>query len=140
MAQPRLTRDQPLILFDGECNLCNGSVQFVLKRERCPYYWFASLQSRFGQEILQHYGLPRQGFDSFVLVERGRIYTRSSAALRVTRRLRGLWPLLSLFLFVPRVVRDFTYDVIGARRYRWFGRTQICWANTAEWRSRFVDT
>ncbi|MGH8502177.1 MAG: thiol-disulfide oxidoreductase DCC family protein [Gammaproteobacteria bacterium] len=129
-----------LILFDGECTLCNRSVRFVLEHERRPRFKFASLQSRVGQVLLERHRLPRDSFESFVLIENNRAHLKSSAALRVARQLRAPWPLLSLFLFVPRSLRDGVYDFIGARRFRWFGRTDYCWSNSAAWRSRFIDS
>lgn len=130
----------PLVLFDGECNLCNRSVRFVLERERRARFKFASLQSRTGQRMLKQHGMPRDSFESFVLIDNNRVHLKSDAALRVARQLRAPWPLVSLFLFVPRPLRDRVYDFIGARRLRWFGRTDSCWVNTAAWRSRFVDS
>ncbi|MBA2411064.1 MAG: DUF393 domain-containing protein [Gammaproteobacteria bacterium] len=134
-----MTADDPVILFDGQCNLCNGSVQFVLKHERRARYRFASLRSAAGQALLADHGLLCSGFDSFVLIQNGRAYTRSDATLRVAKQLRGLWPVLSVFLVVPRVLRDAIYDFAGARRYRWFGKATTCWVNTPQWRARFIE-
>lgn len=140
MAIAAMTADDPVILFDGQCNLCNGSVQFVLEHERRAQYRFASLQSAASQTLLNEHGLSRDGFDSFVLIQNGRAHTKSGAALRVARQLRGLWPLLSVFLVIPRGLRDAVYDFVGAHRYQWFGEANTCWAKTTQWRTRFIDS
>lgn len=133
-------KSAPVILFDGECNLCNASVLFVLKRERAARYCFASLQSSPGKALLQQHGYPPGRFDSFVLIENDRLYIKSDAALRVARQLRGPWPLLSPLSLLPRTLRDCVYDVIGARRYRWFGKAACCCATRPELRSRFLSS
>lgn len=128
-----------IILFDGVCNLCVGSVQFVLKRDTRNHFLFASMQSRSGQEILRRFDLSADVVDSFVLIENGRVYHRSTAALRVARKLRGLWPLLYVFIIVPRTVRDTIYNWIARNRYRWFGKKDECWLPTPDLKERFID-
>jgi predicted DCC family thiol-disulfide oxidoreductase YuxK len=126
-------------LFDGVCNLCNRSVQFVLKRDRRGVFRFASLQSEIGQSLLQRSGLPADQLDSFVLVENNKVYTRSTGALRVCRKLGGAWSLLYVFRIVPRPLRDAVYNWIARRRYSWFGKKDSCWLPSPEWKSRFLD-
>jgi predicted DCC family thiol-disulfide oxidoreductase YuxK len=126
-------------LFDGVCNLCNRSVQFILKRDRRGIFRFASLQSPLGQSLLKRSGLPADQLDSFVLVENNKAYTRSSGALRVLRQLGGAWSLLSVFRIVPRQWRDAVYNWIARRRYRWFGKADSCWLPSPKWKSRFLD-
>ncbi|MBX2991461.1 MAG: thiol-disulfide oxidoreductase DCC family protein [Bacteroidetes bacterium] len=128
-----------IILFDGVCNLCVGSVQFVLKRDTRNLFLFASMQSRSGQEMLRHFNLSADVFNSFLLIESGRVYHRSTAALRVVKNLGGAWPLLFCLFPVPRVVRDGVYDWIARNRYRWFGRKDECWLPTPELKNRFLD-
>ena len=129
----------PIILFDGVCNLCHRSVQFVLPRDKKGVFRFASLQSPVGQALLKKYGLSDGQTDSFVLVEMGRVYTRSSAALRVVKKLKGLWPLLTVTWIVPRPLRDRVYDYVARHRYQWFGKEESCWLPTPEWKGRFLD-
>ena len=129
----------PIILFDGVCNLCHRSVQFVLPRDKKKVFRFASLQSSVGQSLLKKYGLADGQTDSFVLVEKDRAYTRSSAALRVVNKLKGLWPLLTVFWIIPRPLRDWVYDYVARHRYRWFGKEESCWLPTPEWKGRFLD-
>lgn len=134
-----MAENQKIILFDGVCNLCNGSVQFVLKRDRDGVFKFASLQSDFGGGILTRYGLPTDDYNSFVLVEGDRIYTKSTAALRVARNLGGFWNLLYGLIVIPSVLRDAVYGFIARNRYRWFGKRESCMIPQPEWKSRFLD-
>ena len=127
--------ERPVILFDGVCNLCTGSVQFVIERDSRKQFRFASLQSPVAERLLGR----RNDLDSVVLVENNAIYRKSTAALRIARRLDGLWPALAVFLVVPRFLRDAVYDWIGHRRYRMFGKRDACWVPNAELAERFLD-
>jgi predicted DCC family thiol-disulfide oxidoreductase YuxK len=129
----------PVILFDGLCNLCSSSVQFIIKRDPQHHFRFASLQSNFGQQLLQQSGLPVQHFNSFILYQQGKVYTKSTAALRVTRQLKGLWPLLYGFIIVPAFIRNAVYNLVARNRYRWFGKRQTCWLPTPELQNLFID-
>lgn len=128
-----------LILFDGVCNLCNNSVQFIIKRDKKNRFLFASLQGRTGQEYLHRFGLPENTFNSFLLVEDGTCYTRSTAALRIARSLSGLWPLLYAGIVIPRFIRDAVYNLIARNRYKWFGKKEECWVPTPELKKKFLD-
>lgn len=116
----------PVVLFDGVCNLCHGTVRFIVKRDRRRRFRFASLQSGIAHQLLAPHGLQDNGLDSVILLHRGRCWTKSSAALHIARQLDGLWPLMSIFLIVPPFLRDAVYDFIGNRRYRWFGQRDHC--------------
>ena len=119
-----------VVIFDGVCNLCNAAVNFVLDRDPAGYFRFASNGSAVGRDMLMNCppcdasgGMHGSLFDSVVLVERGRCYTKSDAGLRIARRLRFPWPLLAVLLVVvPSDLRDAVYDLIARNRYRWFGR------------------
>ena len=128
-----------IILFDGMCNLCSESVQFVLKRDPKLKFRYASLQSNFGQEIARKYQLPAKDFDSFLLLEGDKLYMRSTAALRVLKRLNGLWPLLYGLIIIPPFIRNVIYDWIAANRYKWFGKKNECWLPKAEWKDLFLE-
>ncbi len=130
---------QTVIFFDGVCNLCQGSVQFVIQHDPKRYFRYASLQGQAGTEILKQQGLSVEEYDSFLLWENGKIYTRSTAALRVCRKLSGLWPILYLFILVPTFIRDAVYNWVARNRYRWFGKQETCWVPTPELRSLFID-
>jgi predicted DCC family thiol-disulfide oxidoreductase YuxK len=130
---------KPIILFDGVCNLCNGAVLFIIRHDRNARFNFASLQSTFGQEKLKQFGLSSDKLNTIVLLSKGRIFTKSSAALEIARHLDGLWPLFSLFKIVPSRVRDFAYDFIARNRYRWFGKREVCMIPTPKLKSRFLS-
>ncbi len=134
-----MEEDSKVVLFDGVCNLCNSSVQFVLKRDSKGVFKFASLQSEYGQDVLSKYGLPTDDYNSFVLVEGDRVFTRSTAALRVARHLDGLWKVLYGFIIIPASIRDAVYGVIARNRYRMFGKRDACMIPQPEWKSRFLD-
>ena len=126
------------ILFDGVCNLCNASVLFVVDRDPRARFTFAPLQSAEAQQLLAERGYRGAELSTVLLVEGDRVYARSSAALRVARRLRGAWPLLYAFVAVPRPLRDAVYDWVARNRYRWFGREDACRIPTPELRARFL--
>lgn len=128
----------PVILFDGVCNLCSASVQFVIRHDPKHYFRFASLQGNFGQRILKEHDLPLQGSDSFILLENGNLYTRATAALRVCRKLNGAWPFMYGFIIVPPFIRNTVYDFVAKRRYKWFGKKETCWVPTAELQELFI--
>jgi len=130
---------QYIILFDGVCNLCTGSVQFILKRDKKKKFFFGSLQGQTGQDYRRKFQLPANTINSFMLIEGEKLYTRSTAALRMARHLGGGWSLLYAFTIVPRFIRDAVYDLIARNRYRWFGQKEACWLPTPELRSRFLE-
>lgn len=129
---------QATVLFDGVCNLCNASVLFVIDRDPGGYFRFAPLQEAPAQALLRAHGAAVPPLSSVVLVEGGRVYTRSTAALRIARRLTGAWRLLYVCLLVPRPIRDAVYDWVARNRYRWFGRQDACRVPTPELRQRFL--
>ena len=134
-----LSQEVPLLLFDGECNLCHGAVQFVLKRDRTQRFRFAALRSTSGQQAIAAAGVAGPLPDSMVLVHRGRLHVKSGAALRVAKLLPFPWPLAFVFWLVPSLLRDLVYAFVARHRYRWFGKRQACWVPTAALRARFLD-
>jgi predicted DCC family thiol-disulfide oxidoreductase YuxK len=129
----------PTILFDGVCNLCNGSVQFILKRDPQARFRFASLQSEAGRRLVTEQGLDPEVLNSVILIEDGRVYRESTAALRIARHMAGAWKLLRVFVLIPRPIRDVAYRLIARNRYRWFGKSETCWLPTPELRARFLS-
>ena len=126
-----------VILYDGECGLCDRLVQWVLPRDRAGRFRFAALQSEWAQAALRRYTLPTTDFDSMVLMESGRVYLRSTAALRVLRRLPG-WRWAYAFVIVPPALRDLVYGWIARRRKQWFPAPATCGVPKPEWRERFI--
>jgi len=131
------TRENPVVFFDGVCNLCNASVQFILKRERSSVLCFAPLQG----ETFRALEIPGKELlpDSIVLFENGKLYTESAAVLRIARRLSFPWRWLALpGWLLPRFVRDPIYRFIARNRYRWFGKKDVCYLPTPELKARFL--
>jgi predicted DCC family thiol-disulfide oxidoreductase YuxK len=127
-----------IVLFDGTCNFCDASVNFIIDRDPAGNFKFAALESETGQRLLRAHGLHENRPDSLVLVEDGKAYTRSSAALRIAAHMRFPWPLLEFFLLVPPFLRNAAYDWVARRRYQWFGRRESCRIPTPEIRERFL--
>jgi len=130
--------DKPVILFDGVCNLCTGSVQFILKRDKEKKFMFASLQSNHGQKLLQQFNLPTNTFNSFILYQDDKVFTRSTAALKMFQQLKG-WRWVKVLWIFPKFIRDAVYNLISKNRYKWFGKKNECWVPTPELKARFLD-
>lgn len=128
----------PLILFDGVCNLCNGSVQLIIRHDPRAHFRFASLQSPLGEELRARLGIDPKTVDSIILVEGDRWFRESDAALRIALGMSGAWKALSVLRIIPRPIRDALYRLIARNRYRWFGKQETCWLPTPELRGRFL--
>lgn len=135
---PWADQTHALVLFDGVCNLCNASVTFIVDRDPDGYFQFASLQSDLGQASARAYGADASRLDSILLVQDGRLYRESAAALRIALRLGALWPLMGAFFVVPAFLRDPVYRWIARNRYRWFGHTESCRIPQPHERDRFL--
>lgn len=132
--------DAKIIFFDGVCNLCNASVNYVIDHDKRKSFAFASLQSPFAMETLKAYGIDNEKLESLVLKKGNTVYRKSSAALEIARELDGLWPLLYILRIIPEFVRDFIYDLIAKNRYSWFGKRDSCRIPTPELKERFLDS
>ncbi|MGV0969869.1 MULTISPECIES: thiol-disulfide oxidoreductase DCC family protein [unclassified Empedobacter] len=132
-------KTRKIILFDGICNLCNQSVQFVIEHDKKNQFRFASLQSDFGQNFLKENNLDATQFDSVVFIEDDKFYTKSSAALKISKYLDGITSLLTIFMIVPKPLRDVVYSFIAKNRYRWFGKQESCWLPSPELKAKFLD-
>ncbi len=126
------------ILFDGVCNFCNSSVNYVIARDPDGYFKFAALQSEAGERLTREHGIDTANVDSVVLIENGRSYVRSAAALRVAKKLGFPVALLYAFIIIPRPIRDLLYDAFAKRRYKFFGERDACMMPTPEIRARFL--
>ena len=129
----------PVVLFDGVCNFCESSVRFIIDRDPEGTFRFASLQSEGGGRLARRHGAEPDELNTMMLIEDGMLYTRSTAALRIARRLRLPWRLARIFLAIPAPMRDPIYNLIAANRYRWFGRKDECMIPTPDVRQRFLD-
>lgn len=117
---------QLIVLFDGTCNLCNGSVRFIQRHDSGNQFRFVPSQTPEGQALATKLGFTGPTPGSIVLIDGDRHYTRSTASLQIARRLKGLWPLLYGFVLIPRPIRDGVYAIIAKNRHRWFGRADQC--------------
>jgi predicted DCC family thiol-disulfide oxidoreductase YuxK len=128
----------PIVLFDGVCNLCNGTVRFLIERDPGARLRFASLQSEFGRALQARYGLDPDALDTFVMVDGAGVHVRSDAMLRLLAGLSAPWRWLAWMRLLPRPLRDALYGVVARNRYRWFGRRDDCLVPTPELRARFL--
>jgi len=127
-----------IILFDGVCNLCNKSVQFIIKRDKKDAFRFASLQSEIGQSLLNEHDLTGKQLNSFVLVKNNKVYMRSTGALHVAKQLSGAWPLLYALIIIPAFIRNAVYDFIATNRYKWFGKLESCLLPSTHYKNKFL--
>ena len=130
---------EKIVLFDGVCNLCQSTVQFVIKHDHRKKIRFASLQGEFGQQILKEHNLPLTNYNSFLFLENGKLHMKSGAALRLSRYLDGVWPLFYILIIIPPFLRNAVYGFIANNRYRWFGKQESCWLPTPDLKQRFLN-
>lgn len=133
-------KDKKLILFDGVCNLCNASVQYVIKHDKNQRFMFTALQSKTGKKIIDHFNIDTRKVDSIILYtpEKGITY-KSTAALKVAAQLGFPTNILSIFLIIPSFISNWVYDVIAKNRYKWYGKKEACMIPTPELKSKFLD-
>ena len=129
-----------IILFDGVCNFCNGAVNFIIDRDPQKYFKFAPLQSAVGEKLLRDNGVDKIETDSVVLIEDGKVYTHTTAALRIARKLSGYWSYFYHLTIVPSFIRDVFYKLFAKYRYRMFGKTDACMLPSPDVRERFLAT
>lgn len=127
-----------IILFDGVCNLCNSSVNFIIDRDKKNIFKFAALQSETGQKFLNKFGMDQNDFDSVVLVDENKFYSKSSAALKIVKEFPFLWKALYIFIIIPPPLRNFFYDLVAKNRYRWFGKKDSCRMPSPELKNKFL--
>jgi len=128
----------PIVLFDGVCNLCNGVVKFAIKRDKKEILHFASLQSDPAKVLMRKHNLDENQLKTFIFIENDKAYTRSTAGLKLVSHFGALWPLLYVFIIVPKPIRDMVYDFISRNRYRWFGKEESCMIPSPEVQARFL--
>lgn len=132
------TQNKKIILFDGVCNLCNGSVVFIIKRDKKDLFRFAAIQSDEGQELIQKHNIDTSKVDSILLIDGERYFSKSTAALKIARHLSSGYPLLFGFMILPRFFRNWVYDLIARNRYKWFGKKESCMIPTAVLKAKFL--
>ncbi len=127
-----------IVLFDGECNLCNRSVQFIIKRDKTAKIKLASLQSEISKELIKKHLPISAEINSIVLLEDGKLFFKSTAALKTAKHLDSLWPILFILIVIPGFVRDYFYDIIATNRIKWFGKAASCWVEK-DYKERFLS-
>ena len=128
-----------IIFFDGVCNLCNSSVNFIIKRDKRNKFKFAVFQSDIGKELLIMHNYSSKNFDTLVLLKDNTIHTKSTAALLISKELNSFWKLFYIFIIIPKFLRDFIYLYISRNRYKWFGKKDSCMLPSSEIKSRFLN-
>ncbi|ARN71072.1 thiol-disulfide oxidoreductase [Nonlabens tegetincola] len=131
-------QDKKIILFDGVCNLCNGAVVFIIKRDKKDVFRFAALQSEIGEKLLRKHQIDPEKTDSIILVDDNNAFAKAGAALRIAQELSGLWPALAILRIVPRFISNSVYDWIASNRYQWFGKKESCMIPTPELKAKFL--
>ena len=126
-----------ILLFDGVCNFCNSSIQFIIRHDPKGIFKYAALQSDYAKKLVGDRSSPEP--ESVILYEDGKVYDRTTAALKIARHLNGLWPLLYIFIVIPAFLRDPIYKLIAKNRYKWFGKQEACMVPSKEIRDRFLD-
>ena len=134
-----MSYEHPIILFDGVCNLCTSSVQFIIRNDLKQHFRFASQQSDIGKKLLTKNYIDINKTNSLVLIDQGKVYQKSTGALRIAKQLSFGWSLLYVFILVPPFIRNPIYDFIAANRYKWFGKKEACWIPTPALKNLFLD-
>ena len=127
-----------IILFDGVCNLCNNSINFVIRHDPKDYFRFCALQTTTGQLLLKKYNIDPKETDSIILIENESAYTKATAALKIAKKLDKAWPLLYGFIITPAFIRNIVYDFIARNRYKWYGKKEHCMVPTPKLKAKFL--
>ncbi len=127
-----------IVIFDGVCNFCNGAVNFIIKRDQVGKFVFSPMQTELAQSLMKKHEIFNVGIDTFLLIKHEKCYVYSTAALEITKDLRGLWYLFNVFRILPATIRDFFYKLFARNRYKLFGRTEHCMVPSEALKSRFI--
>ena len=132
-------QDKRIVMFDGVCNLCNSSVNYIIDRDHDDLYRFVALQSELGKELQQYLGISETNLDSIILyIPNEAYYIKSSAALKIMQSFKGVWKLSYIFNVLPTTFRDKIYDYVAKNRYKWYGKKEQCRIPTPELKSKFL--
>lgn len=134
-----MTQPKSIVFFDGVCNLCNSSIDFIIQRDKNNHFLVGALQDEVSKKVLANYDVQADYLDSLVLLEEGKIFYKSTAALKITKSLSGLWPALYPLIVIPSSIRDLIYDWIGKNRYKWFGKKSTCRLASPEEKAKFLS-
>jgi len=128
-----------VILFDGVCNLCNGLVKFVIRNDKSNRFQFASLQSAYGMELLKYYQFKSNTLETVLLYDGKEIYGKSDAVINIINSFGGLWKTVIIFRIIPKIIRNFIYDLLARNRYKFFGKRESCMVPGDDLKSKFID-
>lgn len=131
--------DTAIVIFDGICNFCNSSIHFIIKHDHKNYFKFATLQSEKAKDLVSNFNIDLSKNNSILLIEKNKIYYKSTAALRIAKKLNNVYSLLYIFIIVPVFIRNAIYDYVAKNRYKWFGKKEACMLPSAEIRSKFIS-
>lgn len=134
-----MENNTPILLFDGYCNFCNSTVQFILKHEKKHLIKFCALQSNIGKSLLQKYHINPEKIDSIVFIEHDIAFVKSDAALRLSKHLKSIYPMTYGFIIIPKIIRNWGYEYIAKNRYKWFGKSESCYIPNEQEKQRFLD-
>ena len=135
-----LPENKQLILFDGVCNLCNSSVNYIIKHDKKNRFMFTAIQSEAGQQVISHFGIDTIKTDSIILVDENmRVSFKSTAALLIAKHLRFPINVSVVFLIIPPFIRNWVYDIIARNRYKWYGKRESCRIPTPELKAKFLE-
>lgn len=133
-----MSQKKSIVFFDGVCNLCNSSIDFIIRNDANNRFLVGALQDELSKQILSEYDVDPNYLDSLVLLEDNQIFYKSTAALKIAKNLSGITPLLYPFIVLPKFLRDPVYDWIARNRYKWFGKKSTCRLPTPEEKSKFL--
>lgn len=133
-----LPNDTSIILFDGICNFCNSSVNKIIKHDKKNQFKFAALQSETGKKLVEKHSIDSTKIDSIILIENDAVFIKSTAILKISKQMSGLYPLAFGFIIIPAFIRDIVYDFVARNRYKWFGKKDSCMIPTAEVKEKFI--
>ncbi len=131
--------DNSIIVFDGVCNFCNSSVNFIIDRDYKTRFKFAALQSDKGKELLKHFNMDTENLKTIILIENRKYYTKTTAALRISKHLKGFWKFAYIFIIIPPFIRDIVYNIIAKYRYKLFGKKGTCRIPSQEEKDKFLE-
>lgn len=134
-----LPKDKKIILFDGICNLCESSIQFIIKRDKKDTFRYVAIQSEIGQKIIKHIGIDTSKTDSIILyLPEKAYYYKAEAVLLITKDLSGVYSILGCLSFIPNNFKNLIYDYIAKNRYKWYGKKESCMIPTPELKAKFL--
>jgi len=139
MIMENLPKDKKIILFDGVCNLCDSTVQFIIKHDKKDIFRFVAIQSDLGQKIIKYIGIDTSKTDSIILCEPGHsYYYKAEAAIKIIGQLGGIYSMISVFSLIPKWLSNKVYDYIARNRYKWYGKKDECMIPTPELKAKFL--